>query len=148
LDYRKSRLQGSHLRGHGEEPMIFEENAERERVLICPRCQQESSRRSRRRGSRDYLIGIFGLRPWRCRDCDNRFYAWSVPLSYVKYAHCRQCGNMDLHRISGAHGEGTLKFLWKFMHVPCYRCVPCRRRFFTIRARRNNPAVSTASAGS
>ena len=46
------------------------------------------------------------LRPWRCSKCDRRFYAHSVPLKFVRYAHCRRCGNFDLQRIAGAKARG------------------------------------------
>ena len=103
------------------------------RDLICPVCHSDSPRRSRRRSVKDYVIGITLLRPWRCRSCDQRFYAWAVPIRYVQYAHCGMCGNMDLQRISGEHGAGTFAWLFRLLQFPTYRCAPCRNRFFSIR---------------
>ena len=99
--------------------------------MLCPSCQSDSPRRSRRRGVKDYVIGLTLLRPWRCRACDLRFYGWSVPIAYIRYAHCRFCGNMDLQRISREHGSGTFAWLFRLLHFPAYRCAPCRNRFFS-----------------
>jgi hypothetical protein len=46
------------------------------------------------------------------------------------------CGNMDLQRISREHGAGPFAWLFQLLHVPAYRCAPCRNRFFSIRAYR------------
>jgi len=102
--------------------------------LICPRCQSGRCRRSRRRGLRDYFISLVNLRPWRCRNCDLRFFGWAAPVAYAKYAHCLMCGNFDLQRISGEHvKEGMFPRLSSRLHVPAYRCDPCRNRFFSLR---------------
>jgi hypothetical protein len=94
------------------------------------------------------MIGIIGLRPWRCRECKARFFAWAVPFSYQKFAHCSQCGNLDVQRISSEMGEGRFGFLFKKLHIPAYRCAPCRNRFFTIRNRRTRETVNAASTAS
>jgi hypothetical protein len=111
--------------------------------VICPACLSDSPRRSRRKGVKDYVIGLTMLRPWRCRICDTRFYAWAVPINYVGRAHCARCGNMDLQRISSEHGTGTFAWLFRLLNVPTYRCAPCRNRFFSFRTyRRIVPARS------
>jgi len=112
-----------------------------ETQLLCPVCHSDSPRRSRRKSVKDYLVGITLLRPWRCRSCDSRFYAWAVPVGYVRYAHCIMCGNMDLQRISREHGAGTFAWFFRLLHFPTYRCAPCRNRFFSIRPFR--PIVPT-----
>jgi len=73
------------------------------------------------------------LRPWRCRVCDARFYAWSTPIEYVWYVHCEMCGNLDVPRISSEHGMGMLAFIYRLLRAPAYRCAPCRNRFFSFR---------------
>ena len=104
-----------------------------EKILLCPVCHSDSPRRSRRRGAKDYLAGATRLRPWRCRTCDSRFYAWAVPIGYVWYVHCERCGNMDLPRISSEHGIGVLGGMYRLFRAPAYRCAPCRDRFFSFR---------------
>jgi hypothetical protein len=105
----------------------------RETKLLCPVCHSDSPRRSRRKSVKDYLVGVTLLRPWRCRDCDSRFYAWAVPIAYVRFTHCILCGNMDLQRISREYGAGAFSWLFRLLRFPTYRCAPCRNRFFSIR---------------
>jgi len=76
------------------------------------------------------------LRPWRCRVCELRFFAWSVALPFLGYAHCRRCGNLDLQRVSRDHVEGWHAWLFRLAHIPAYRCAPCRHRFFSVLAHR------------
>jgi hypothetical protein len=97
---------------------------------------------------KDYVVGATLLRPWRCRSCDQRFYAWSVPIPYARYAHCALCGNLDLQRISREHGAGPFAWLFRLFHFPTYRCAPCRNRFFSIRSyRRIVPAQREVESG-
>ncbi len=112
--------------------MLSEDFIRSESGLICPACHSDSPRRSRRRSFKDHLIGITMLRPWRCRNCDLRFYAWAVPIAFVGHAHCDMCGNMDLQRISREYGTGSFAWLFRLLHFPVYRCAPCRNRFFSI----------------
>jgi hypothetical protein len=55
-----------------------------------------------------------------------------VALPFLGYAHCRSCGNLDLHRVSHHHMEGLLAAIFGTMGIPAYRCAPCRRRFFAL----------------
>jgi hypothetical protein len=81
------------------------------------------------------------LRPWRCAKCQRRFYAGAVPLKFVTKAHCDQCGNFDLQRISNQHVSGLLSWIPRLLRVPAYRCAPCRNRFFSLRPRRKVEAT-------
>ena len=103
------------------------------RRVICPRCHTDSPRRSHRRHLTDHIGTLAGLRPWRCKTCDLRFYAWSVPVKFITYTHCGLCGNMDLQRISSEYGTGTWAWLFRLLRVPTYRCELCRHRFFSLR---------------
>lgn len=40
----------------------------------CPRCDGRNVHRSSRRGIREHAISIFSLYPYRCHDCEERFY--------------------------------------------------------------------------
>ena len=114
----------------------FFQSSRGEENLLCPVCHSDSPRRSRRRSFKDYLAGVAGLRPWRCRACESRFFAWAAPVGYVWYVHCEKCGNMDLPRISSEHGMGMLGWLYRLFRAPAYRCAPCRNRFFSFRIHR------------
>lgn len=109
--------------------------------MLCPACHSDSPRRSRRRGVKDYAVGVVGLRPWRCRICDRRFYAWAAPIKYALYVHCGMCGNLDVPRISSEHGMGLLAWVFRLFRAPAYRCAPCRNRFFSFRVHRRIEAI-------
>jgi hypothetical protein len=115
--------------------------------MICPDCNSLECRRSHREGVKDFLIGVSGLRPWRCRDCQTRFFAWSVPIAFVRYAHCDRCGNLDVKRISSEFVPGTFAWFLRALSLPAYRCPPCRNKFFSIRRHlRLVPAARTQAA--
>lgn len=53
----------------------------------CPRCEGKVMRRSHRIGSMErFLSGVSRIRPYRCLDCDCRFYLYDgfVPASLAR----------------------------------------------------------------
>jgi predicted RNA-binding Zn-ribbon protein involved in translation (DUF1610 family) len=45
---------------------------------LCPNCGSVENSRSHRNGALEkYLLGAFGVRPYRCLNCGIRFYAYS-----------------------------------------------------------------------
>jgi len=42
--------------------------------LRCPSCGSQNTRRSKRRLLLDPLYTIFGFLPYRCEDCNHRFF--------------------------------------------------------------------------
>ena len=48
----------------------------------CPRCHTYTAVRSRRRGAFENIVLRFVLmRPFRCRECNHRFYAFRFELA-------------------------------------------------------------------
>jgi DNA-directed RNA polymerase subunit RPC12/RpoP len=95
-----------------------------------------------RRGTKDFTIGLLGARPWRCRTCGHRFYAWAVPADFVFYAHCQRCGNLDLQRLARERvADGVILAAARLLRLKGYRCDRCRTRFFSWRLYR--PIVPT-----
>ncbi len=45
---------------------------------ICPRCGRNDVRLSGRRHLVDHFLACFGLKPFRCRACRNRFYRFTI----------------------------------------------------------------------
>ena len=44
----------------------------------CPQCRSIETSRSHRRGAVErYLLTVIGVRPFRCLNCDARFYAFA-----------------------------------------------------------------------
>ena len=101
--------------------------------MICPQCRSADCFRSRRSGLADFWGTLAQLRPWRCEACDKRFYAWTVAVSFTRYAHCPRCGNFDLQHITRERvDQGTLPSVKRFFGFPAYRCDPCRQKFFSL----------------
>jgi hypothetical protein len=113
--------------------------------VICPRCYSERCRRSKRRSVKDYLVGLTGLRPWRCSSCGLRYFAGVVAAAFALTAHCRLCGNFDIQRISRKYVGGRTAWLFRLACVPAYRCPPCRHHFFSTLPRRNIKPVETVT---
>jgi hypothetical protein len=43
--------------------------------VLCPHCQSKAIRRSRRRGMfESSVLSLIPVRPFRCKECDHRFY--------------------------------------------------------------------------
>jgi hypothetical protein len=55
-----------------------------------------------------------------------------MPLSASLHAHCPICGNPALKRISPEHVDSPFRFLWRQLHIPAFRCEPCRHKYFSI----------------
>jgi cytochrome c-type biogenesis protein CcmH/NrfF len=51
-------------------------------TLRCPRCSSKNIVYSVRRGPLDWSMGVFGMRPRRCRACRRRFYVSLAKLAY------------------------------------------------------------------
>lgn len=102
--------------------------------MVCPECYSTRCTRSRRKGVKDYAVSVSQLRPWRCRSCQHRFYAWNVPVSLLFYAHCPQCADFALEKISSRLAlDGNFKWLKRVLGFAAYRCPGCRARFFSGR---------------
>jgi CheY-like chemotaxis protein len=48
---------------------------------ICPRCGRNDVRPSVRRTVGDKIMAWFGLKPYRCRACRNRFFRFPLPVN-------------------------------------------------------------------
>jgi C4-type Zn-finger protein len=104
--------------------------------MNCPVCKSKDARRSRRQYAADYIFSVFGLYPWRCKQCETRFHSRLMSLSDTLHAHCPICGNPDLKRISSEYVDSSFAFLWRRLSVPAYRCEPCRHKYFSVRPQR------------
>jgi hypothetical protein len=114
--------------------------------MICPACHASGGRRSRRRSPVDYALGLVGLVPWRCLECEKRFHARTVALRNVKYARCPICGNLELQKISAEYVPGAMALIARMLALPALRCDPCRHKFFAVRpVLREMPRFSSSS---
>jgi len=52
--------------------------------VSCPYCQSKAIRRSMRRGMiESVILRLILLRPFRCKDCDHRFYSWTSQMNAI-----------------------------------------------------------------
>jgi hypothetical protein len=57
-----------------------------------------------------------------------------VAPAFLLKAHCPKCGNLEIERVARKRVEGgILVQLQRALHLPAYRCDPCRHKFFTVR---------------
>ena len=114
--------------------------------MTCPACHSENIRRSRRRFALDFLVGITGLLPWRCKSCETRFHARTFPIRDLFYARCSTCHNFELKRISPEHVTGVFSPVGRTLGLPALRCDPCRQKFFSIRPLKEKYSTETADS--
>jgi hypothetical protein len=101
--------------------------------VICPRCESYNCFRSHRRKT-EYALSILGLLPWRCADCQKRFYGRRVPLRLVVRAHCSRCGNLELESIQRKKLEHSVGArLATYLGARALRCDYCRYNFASWR---------------
>jgi hypothetical protein len=101
-------------------------------TVVCPSCHEPGCRRSHRRGISERVLGWTGLRPWRCENCGERFFAWRAPLRDRFHAHCRLCGSAKVQRVPGGSVRYGHRWTWQKLGVTAYRCARCRNRFFSL----------------
>jgi len=46
--------------------------------ILCPYCQSDLTHRSRTRGILEFLLVFLRIRPYRCNECDRRFFRLRV----------------------------------------------------------------------
>jgi hypothetical protein len=64
--------------------------------VFCPHCQSKDIRRSKRRGMfESSVLSLMPVRPFRCKDCDRRFYGLRSQANPIqsKSAASRQTGD-------------------------------------------------------
>jgi hypothetical protein len=118
--------------------------------MSCPVCHASTIRRSQRRQLQDYLFALIGAHAWRCEKCQTRFHSRPIPFRTLFNAHCANCGNLELQRISADHVPGAAAIFWRILGLPALRCDPCRHKFFSLRPLRHkdSPEAGRAEASS
>ena len=108
----------------------------------CPKCGKAVVRRSRRRTVSDYLLGLFGLRPYRCRECDYRYHSRGrARPRRSRWAQCPRCGFTGVDPIARHKVPPTWESLpRRILFFSAYRCPECRMRFFDYRPQRPKEA--------
>ena len=109
---------------------------ENQQQRVCPQCGNAQVRRSRRRTVPDFLLGLFGLRPYRCDECDHRYHTRGrTRRPRSRWAQCPRCGFTGVnpiarHKVPPTWGDLPRRILF----FSAYRCPECRKRFFDYRS--------------
>src|SRR5580692_7760662 len=102
--------------------------------LSCPKCGARDAKVSHRQGLSEYLKGLIGIYPLRCRRCKTRWETASWAGGAWKYARCPRCYRQYLTSWSEEYYHpplGTRIFL-RIGATP-YRCASCRCNFTSFR---------------
>lgn len=65
--------------------------------MICPKCQENRAHRSHRT-LRDWMVSWLALKPYRCRNCRHRFYAYKSGIKSSKLRSTEERRIMKLRR--------------------------------------------------
>lgn len=65
--------------------------------MICPKCGKSSAHRSHRSWT-DRILSFVALKPYRCRDCRHRFYAYKGGIGSAKLRSSEERRIMKLRR--------------------------------------------------
>ncbi|HTP44259.1 MAG TPA: hypothetical protein VMJ13_06820 [Candidatus Acidoferrum sp.] len=56
----------------------------------CPHCNSDEVYRSHRRGTVEkYILRVVGVRPYRCANCDARFYGFAAAIDEATPPHLK-----------------------------------------------------------
>jgi DNA-directed RNA polymerase subunit RPC12/RpoP len=107
---------------------------------VCPKCGEARVRRSRRRTVPDFLLGIFGLRTYRCHECEYRYHSRGQGQALPRrsrWVECPRCGFAAVDPIARHKVPPTwVNLPQRMLLYSAYRCPECRKRFFDSRSRR------------
>ncbi len=100
----------------------------------CACCGSANLRLSRRQSKLELLKTCLGTYPFRCLDCNHRFWVNIWLFSKLAYAKCPKCLGRELTAWpSRAHHLSTWKKLLMTFGANRYRCLGCRYRFLSFR---------------
>jgi len=102
--------------------------------IRCPSCGSSSLRSSKIRGAKERFKSFFGITPFRCRQCSERFSAPIWNLRAARYARCPKCLRMELSTWSEQFYLAPLGTrLYLRIGATPYRCEFCRCNFASFR---------------
>ena len=100
----------------------------------CIFCGSHNLRRSRRQSSFELLKMWLGSYPFRCNQCNQRFWINIWLFSKLAYAKCPKCLGSDLSNWPRRNYRlSFLKNLLSTFGAHRYRCVSCRYNFLSFR---------------
>jgi hypothetical protein len=118
-------------------------------AVACQYCGSANLRRSRRGSWLELIPMTLGSYPFRCNDCNQRFWVSIWLVSRLRYAKCPKCLGLELTPWSRRHYRLNLwNNLLSTFGAHRYRCAACRYYFLSFRstcdaAPREEQAVET-----
>jgi hypothetical protein len=102
--------------------------------LACPHCGTRDVRVSQRQDFGEYLKGLLGIYPLRCRRCRTRWLTSVWASGAWKYARCPRCYRQELATWSEQYyrPQKWITMLLRLGATP-YRCAACRCNFASFR---------------
>lgn len=114
-------------------------------AIPCPYCGRLSLRRSRRKAWFEFLGMMFGSYPFRCLDCNQRFWLNIWLFSRLRYAKCPKCLGLQLTGWPRrTHRLNLWQNLLSTFGAHRYRCSKCRHNFLSFRPYRDSQPGSVA----
>lgn len=100
----------------------------------CESCGSTNLRLSRRQSKLEVLKSWLGTYPFRCLDCNYRFWINIWLFSKLAYAKCPKCLGGDLGNWAARSYHLSLrKKLLMTFGAHRYRCIACRYNFLSFR---------------
>jgi DNA-directed RNA polymerase subunit RPC12/RpoP len=102
--------------------------------IQCPHCGSSSFRSSQVRSTSEKFKSVFGIMPFRCLRCSERFCSSIWNLHAARYARCPKCLRMDLSTWAEEFYRPALgtRMLLR-IGATRYRCDFCRCNFASFR---------------
>ena len=103
-------------------------------IVLCDHCGSESVRRSKRRSFGELVRMYMGMYPFRCMDCNARFWVSVWLFSKLPFAKCPKCLNVQLTVWPAKYfAPNLLRSFAIMLGARRYRCMPCRYNFVSFR---------------
>jgi hypothetical protein len=118
-------------------------------ALECDQCGGREIRRARLQGFSESIRAVFGIYPFRCRGCQNRFHISVWLISRLAFAKCPKCLRMELSTWSRKfYNPGLFAKVLITFGGQKYRCTGCRCNFVSFRPRKVGVVVDKESVNS
>ena len=102
--------------------------------LACPKCGARDPRISQRKGLGEFIKGMLGVYPLRCRRCNERWTTSMWEGSAWRYARCPKCYRQELSTWSEQYYNPPSKIRWMLgAGATPYRCATCRYNFASFK---------------
>src|SRR5262245_50650586 len=102
--------------------------------LSCPKCGSRDARISHRKGLAEFLRGLVGGTPLRCRRCSTRWETSVWDGGAWKFARCPRCYRQELTTWSEQYYRPTAWITLKLRSgATPYRCAACRCNFASFK---------------